>query len=60
MNSPLNMSRRTFIKATAYAVGGLVIAFSIPNAKRFALPGISVANAAEDEKNYPPLMPFYA
>ena len=53
MNSPLNISRRTFIKATAYAVGGLVIAFSIPNAKRFALPGISVANAAEDEKKLP-------
>jgi len=53
MNSPLNISRRTFIKATALAVGGLVIAFSIPNAKRFALPGISIANAGEDEKKLP-------
>lgn len=53
MNSPLNISRRTFIKATAFAVGGLVIAFSIPNAKRFALPGISIANASEDEKKLP-------
>ncbi|MFA6041961.1 MAG: molybdopterin cofactor-binding domain-containing protein, partial [Methylophilus sp.] len=53
MNSPLNISRRTFIKATALAVGGLVIAFSIPNAKRFILPGISNANASEDGKPLP-------
>ena len=53
MNSPLNISRRTFIKSTAFTIGGLVIAFSIPHAKRFALPGISVANAAEDEKKLP-------
>lgn len=53
MNAPLNISRRTFIKATALAVGGLVIAFSIPNAKRFLLPGVSDANAAEDSKKLP-------
>jgi isoquinoline 1-oxidoreductase subunit beta len=53
MNSPLNISRRTFIKATALAVGGLVIAFSIPNAKRFILPGISNANASEEGKPLP-------
>ena len=35
MNAPLNISRRTFIKATALVVGGLVIAFTIPQAKRF-------------------------
>ncbi|MES2181168.1 MAG: xanthine dehydrogenase family protein molybdopterin-binding subunit [Pseudomonadota bacterium] len=53
MNAPLNIARRTFIKATALAVGGLVIAFSIPNAKRFLLPGISNANAGEDSKKLP-------
>jgi isoquinoline 1-oxidoreductase subunit beta len=53
MNSPLNISRRTFIKATALAVGGLVIAFSIPNAKRFMLAGISDANATEEGKPLP-------
>jgi isoquinoline 1-oxidoreductase beta subunit len=53
MNSPLDISRRTFVKATALAVGGLVIAFSIPNAKRFMLPGISDANAAEEGKKLP-------
>lgn len=35
----VNISRRTFIKATALVAGGLVIAFSIPYAKRFLLPG---------------------
>lgn len=39
MTAPLNISRRTFIKASALVVGGLVIAFSIPQAKRFLLPG---------------------
>ena len=39
MNAPLNISRRTFVKATTLVVGGLVIAFSIPHAKRFLLPG---------------------
>ncbi|HSI37463.1 MAG TPA: xanthine dehydrogenase family protein molybdopterin-binding subunit [Methylotenera sp.] len=39
MNAPLNISRRTFIKATALVAGGLVIAFSIPHAKRFLMPG---------------------
>ena len=53
MNSPLNISRRTFIKATALAVGGLVIAFSIPNAKRFLLPGIPEANASEEASKLP-------
>ncbi len=53
MNSPLNISRRTFIKATALAVGGLVIAFSIPNAKRFMLPGITDANASEGGSKLP-------
>ncbi|HQS37589.1 MAG: twin-arginine translocation pathway signal protein [Methylotenera sp. 24-45-7] len=45
MTAPLNISRRTFIKASALVVGGLVIAFSIPQAKRFLLPGAQdVAN----------------
>jgi isoquinoline 1-oxidoreductase beta subunit len=39
MTAPLNISRRTFIKTTALVVGGLVIAFNIPQAKRFLLPG---------------------
>ena len=39
----INLSRRSFIKHTALVAGGLVVAFSIPQAKRF----MSVANAAE-------------
>ncbi|MDP8568877.1 xanthine dehydrogenase family protein molybdopterin-binding subunit [Methylophilus aquaticus] len=35
MSTNINLSRRTFIKATAFVAGGLVIAFSIPYAKRF-------------------------
>lgn len=46
-SAPLNLSRRTFIKAGALVVGGLVIAFSIPHAKRFLMPG-SVADKAPD------------
>jgi len=45
MNSPLNISRRTFLKASALVVGGLVIAFSIPTAKRFLMPGAAQDNA---------------
>lgn len=48
MNAPLNISRRNFIKATALTVGGLVIAFNIPQAKRFLLPRISNVEAAEN------------
>ncbi len=47
MNAPLNMSRRTFIKATALVAGGLIIGFTIPHAKRFLMPG-SVADTAPD------------
>lgn len=49
MTAPLNISRRTFIKASALVVGGLVIAFSIPQAKRFLLPGAAkeTGNAGE-------------
>ena len=43
MNDLINLSRRSFIKSTALVAGGLVVAFSIPQAKRF----MSVANAAE-------------
>lgn len=43
MNKMINLSRRSFIKQTALVAGGLVVAFSIPQAKRF----MSVANAAE-------------
>lgn len=42
----LNISRRTFIKATALVAGGLVIAFSLPYAKRFLLPGAEKADDA--------------
>ncbi|MFA6178787.1 MAG: xanthine dehydrogenase family protein molybdopterin-binding subunit [Candidatus Methylopumilus sp.] len=34
----INISRRTFIKSTVIVAGGLVIAFAIPQAKRFLLP----------------------
>ncbi len=56
MNAPLNISRRTFIKATALVAGGLVIAFSIPYAKRFLMPGATpdAAGAGKaDEKKLP-------
>ncbi|HEY0907452.1 MAG TPA: molybdopterin cofactor-binding domain-containing protein, partial [Methylophilus sp.] len=43
MNDMINLSRRSFIKNTALVAGGLVVAFSIPQAKRF----MGVANAAE-------------
>lgn len=43
MNDMINLSRRGFIKNTALVAGGLVVAFSIPQAKRF----MGVANAAE-------------
>lgn len=43
MNDLINLSRRSFIKSTALVAGGLVVAFSIPQAKRF----MGVANAAE-------------
>lgn len=53
MNAPLNISRRTFIKATALVVGGLVIAFTIPQAKRFLLPGAAPDAAKDDSKKLP-------
>lgn len=43
MNDMINLSRRSFIKSTALVAGGLVVAFSIPQAKRF----MGVANSAE-------------
>lgn len=53
MTAPLNISRRTFIKATALVVGGLVIAFNIPNAKRFLLPGAAPEGAGADAAKLP-------
>jgi isoquinoline 1-oxidoreductase beta subunit len=53
MTAPLNISRRTFIKATALVVGGLVIAFNIPNAKRFLLPGAAPETAGADAGKLP-------
>jgi len=50
MTAPLNISRRTFIKATALIVGGLVIAFNIPQAKRFLLPGAKDTAGADASK----------
>ncbi len=47
MSTPINISRRTFIKATALVAGGLIIGFTIPYAKRFLMPG-SVADATPD------------
>jgi isoquinoline 1-oxidoreductase beta subunit len=56
-NQPLNISRRTFIKATALVAGGLVIAFTIPHAKRFLMPGAKAdtasGSAADDSKKLP-------
>lgn len=52
MNAPLNISRRTFIKNTALMAGGLVIAFTIPHAKRFLL---SDAAAAEGDASKLPV-----
>ncbi|MDZ4097486.1 MAG: xanthine dehydrogenase family protein molybdopterin-binding subunit [Methylophilaceae bacterium] len=40
-----NISRRTFLKASAFVAGGLVIAFAIPQAKRF----MSKSPAAGDQ-----------
>jgi isoquinoline 1-oxidoreductase subunit beta len=53
MNAPLNISRRSFIKASALTLGGLVIAFSTPTAKRFLLPGVAIANAAGESPKLP-------
>ena len=53
MTAPLNISRRTFIKATALVVGGLVIAFNIPNAKRFLLPGAAPEKSGADAAKLP-------
>lgn len=53
MTAPLNISRRTFIKATALVVGGLVIAFNIPNAKRFLLPGAAPDKSGADAAKLP-------
>lgn len=53
MTAPLNISRRTFIKATALVVGGLVIAFNIPTAKRFLLPGAEPEKSGADAAKLP-------
>ncbi|WP_036302259.1 xanthine dehydrogenase family protein molybdopterin-binding subunit [Methylotenera sp. L2L1] len=53
MTAPLNISRRTFIKASALVVGGLVIAFSIPQAKRFLLPGAAKETGSAGEAKLP-------
>ena len=52
MTTPLQISRRTFIKAGALVAGGLVIAFNIPQAKRFLMPG-AIAEAAENAVKLP-------
>ena len=46
MNARLNPSRRTFLKATATMGAGLVVAFVIPGAKRFAIAAPEDAAAA--------------
>lgn len=53
MSAPLNISRRTFLKATALVAGGLVIAFAIPHAKRFLMPGADKASASPDASKLP-------
>lgn len=37
MSTQISIARREFLKATVYMAGGLVIAFTIPQAKRFLL-----------------------
>ncbi len=49
--STTTISRREFLKTSAIVTGGLVIAFTIPQAKRFVLPN---AEAAEKELKLPP------
>jgi len=46
MDAIKNISRRTFLKASAFVAGGLVIAFAIPQAKRFMS-----KTAAQSENN---------
>jgi isoquinoline 1-oxidoreductase beta subunit len=53
MSAPLNISRRTFLKATALVAGGLVIAFAIPQAKRFLMPGAEKPAAGTDAIKLP-------
>lgn len=53
MSAPLNISRRTFLKATALVAGGLVIAFAIPQAKRFLMPGAEKQAAGADASKLP-------
>lgn len=53
MSAPLNISRRTFLKATALVAGGLVIAFAIPQAKRFLMPGADKPAAGNDANKLP-------
>ncbi|OYZ07750.1 MAG: twin-arginine translocation pathway signal protein, partial [Methylophilales bacterium 16-45-7] len=53
MSAPLNISRRTFLKATALVAGGLVIAFAIPQAKRFLMPGKDKAVADAETSKLP-------
>ncbi|PPC94084.1 MAG: twin-arginine translocation pathway signal protein [Methylotenera sp.] len=52
-SQPLNISRRTFIKATALIAGGLVIAFTIPQAKRFLMPGAKPEATGDESKKLP-------
>lgn len=53
MSAPLNISRRTFLKATALVAGGLVIAFAIPQAKRFLKPVADKPAAGTDANKLP-------
>lgn len=52
-DNSVNISRRTFIKATALVAGGLVIAFSIPHAKRFLMPGATTDAGNAGDKPLP-------
>ncbi len=50
MEAIKNVSRRTFLKASAFVAGGLVIAFAIPHAKRF----MSKSAAPGDNQTFAP------
>jgi len=52
-NNVVNPSRRTFIKTTAFIAGGLVIAFAIPQAKRFLFPNGAPATTGNDASKLP-------
>lgn len=52
-DSVVNPARRTFIKTAAFVAGGLVIAFAIPQAKRFLSPSATPDGTAPTASKLP-------